>query len=90
MSRPSVRLVAVVFLLSVPLSAESLPELFQKAKEQAKSHSWHEALTTLDQLDAASAKGNGTARRQLVAPIACGAHDGRTFNSRISRGGALR
>ena len=72
MRRHGVRLVAVLFfLLSVALSAETLPELFQKAKEQIKSQSWREALTTLDQLDAESAKpGNETARQQLVAPIA--------------------
>ena len=36
-----------------------------------KSQSWRDALTTLDQLDAESAKpGNETARQQLVAPIA--------------------
>jgi GWxTD domain-containing protein len=72
MSRLGVRLVAVVvFLLSVPASAETLPELFAKAKEQVKSQSWREALTTLDQLDTESAKpGNEAARQQLVAPIA--------------------
>lgn len=72
MSRLGVRLVAVVLLLlSVPLSAETLPELFQKAKAQVKDQSWREALTTLDQLDAESARpGNEAARQQLVAPIA--------------------
>ncbi len=72
MSRPGVRLVALVsVLLSVPLLAESLSELFQKAKAQVKSRSWQEALTTLDQLDAESAQaGNETLRPQLVAPIA--------------------
>ena len=72
MSRLGVRLVAVVFfLLSVPLSAETLPELFQKAKAQVKNQSWQEALATLDQLDVESARpGNETARQQLVAPIA--------------------
>src|SRR5262245_39180935 len=70
MGRLGVRLVAL-FLLSVPLSAETLPELFQRAKEQVKSQSWQEALKTLDQLDAESARpGNETAREQLVAPIA--------------------
>src|SRR5262245_61038007 len=72
MRRLGVRLVAVVvFSLSVPLSAETLPELFAKAKGQVKNQSWREALTTLDQLDVESAKpGNETARQQLVAPIA--------------------
>lgn len=72
MSRLGVRLVAVAFfLLSAPLSAETLPELFQKAKAQVKNQSWREALTTLDQLDAESARpGNEAVRQQLVAPIA--------------------
>ena len=72
MSRPGIRLVALVsLLLSVPLFAETLSELFQKAKTQVKSQSWREALTTLDELDAESARsGNATARQQLVAPIA--------------------
>ena len=72
MSRPGIRLVALVsLLLSVPLFAETLSELFQKAKAQVKSQSWQEALATLDQLDAESARpGNETARHQLVAPIA--------------------
>jgi GWxTD domain-containing protein len=72
MSRLGVRLVVVLFfLLSVPLSAETLAELFQKAKAQVKNQSWHEALTTLDQLDVESARpGNETTRQQLVAPIA--------------------
>ena len=40
-------------------------------KEQVKAQSWREALTTLDQLDAESAKpGNETAHQQLVAPVA--------------------
>ena len=72
MSRLGVRLVAVVFfLLSVSISAETLPELFQKAKTQVQSQSWREALTTLDQLDVESARpGNEAARQQLVTPIA--------------------
>jgi len=72
MRRPGVRLILVVFFLSsLPLCAQTLPELFQKAKAQVKSQSWHEVLTTLDQLDAESARaGNETARQQLVAPIA--------------------
>ena len=71
MRRLGVRLVAAILFFSVSLSADTLPELFQRAKEQVKNHSWREALTTLDQLEAESAKpGNETAREQLVAPIA--------------------
>jgi len=79
MRRLGARLVVAVFFFLLPaalsvasaLSAETLPELFQKAKAQVKSQSWPEALTTLAQIDAESAKpGNETARQQLVAPIA--------------------
>jgi len=72
MGRPRLHLLAAVLLvLAPPLFAESLPELFQKAKAQVKSQSWREALATLDQLDAESAKpGNEAARRQLIAPLA--------------------
>ena len=72
MSRPGVRLVALVsVLLSAPLFADSLSELFQTAKAQVKAQSWQEALTTLDRLDAESATpGNESVRPQLVAPIA--------------------
>ena len=71
MPRPGIRLVIVIsFLLSVPLSAETLAELFQKAKAQVKSQSWHEALTTLDQLDVkSSGPGNEAIHQQLVAPF---------------------
>lgn len=72
MRRPVVRLLAVLyFALAVPVVAQTLPDLFQKAKAQVKSQSWDEALATLDQLDAESGKpGNEAARRQLVAPVA--------------------
>jgi len=64
-------LLALAVSLALPVSAETLTELFQKAKAQVKSQSWKDALTTLDELDAESAKpGNETARGQLVAPIA--------------------
>ena len=67
-----VRLAAALsFLLAASLPAQTLPELFQKAKAQVKSESWQEALATLDQLDLESARpGNETARRQLEAPMA--------------------
>ncbi|HTY42315.1 MAG TPA: GWxTD domain-containing protein [Thermoanaerobaculia bacterium] len=72
MSRPAIRLAAIVGLaLSVPLSAETLTDLFQQAKAQVRSQSWQEALKTLDRLDTESAApGNEAARQQLTAPIA--------------------
>jgi GWxTD domain-containing protein len=72
MVRPGIRLVVLVScILSAPLCAETLPELFQRAKTQVKNQSWQEALATLDRLDVESAgAGNETAREKLVAPIA--------------------
>ena len=72
MSRPLIRLAALAaFSLSVPLVAETLSELFQKAKVEVREQSWREALTTLDRLETeASGPGNEAARDRLAAPIA--------------------
>lgn len=65
------RVVLCLLLGAAPLAAQSLPELFQKAKAQVKGESWAEALKTLDLLDVASAQpGHETARQQLEAPMA--------------------
>ena len=74
MNRPGVRLAACLLLLLLfmvaPLSAQTLPELFHKAKAQVKGEAWHDALKTLAQLDAESAKGgNEGARAQLAGPL---------------------
>jgi GWxTD domain-containing protein len=70
MNRPGVRLAACLLLIAVSLPAQTLPELFQKAKAQVKGEAWQDALKTLAQLDAESAKpGNENARAQLVAPL---------------------
>ena len=69
MGRPGATFAALLFAASI--SAQSLPELFQKAKAQVKGESWTEALKTLDALDAEAARpGNEAARRQLAAPTA--------------------
>ena len=61
---------AAVFLLARASSAQTLPELFQKAKAQVKGESWTDALKTLDVLEAeASRPGNEVARQQLAAPV---------------------
>ena len=72
MSRPLVRLAALVaFAFAAPLLAETLSELFQKAKEEVREQAWREALTTLDRLEAESSNpGNEAARDRLTAPIA--------------------
>ena len=69
MRRPAVTF--AVLLSSATLTAQSLPELFHKAKAEVKGESWRSALTTLERLDVESAKpGNEAARRQLEAPMA--------------------
>ncbi len=69
MRRPVITIASLLFAAS--LSAQSLPELFQKAKAQVKGESWSEALRTLERLEVESAKpGNETARPQLEAPMA--------------------
>jgi GWxTD domain-containing protein len=86
---PSRRAISIWFLVSTlfltPLvGAQSLPELFQKCKEEVKSGAWQDALKTLDTLEAkASQSGNENARGQLAAPLAfyrgvCEANLGRT------------
>jgi GWxTD domain-containing protein len=63
--------VALVLALAATSAAQSIPELFAKAKEQVKSGSWKDALATLDVLDAESKKpGNESVRGQLEAPLA--------------------
>jgi GWxTD domain-containing protein len=65
--RPGAILAA--FFLAASISAQSLPELFHKAKAQVKGESWSAALQTLDALDAEAARpGNEAARQQLAAP----------------------
>jgi GWxTD domain-containing protein len=65
--RPGATFAALLFAASI--SAQSLPELFQKAKAQVKGESWTEALHTLDALEAEAAlPGNEAARQQLAAP----------------------
>ncbi len=69
MRRPVITIAVLLFAAS--LSAQSLPELFQKAKAQVKGESWSEGLRTLEKLEVESAKpGNETARPQLEAPMA--------------------
>jgi GWxTD domain-containing protein len=63
--------VALAFCLTSVSVAQSIPELFAKAKEQVKAGSWKDALTTLDALDAESQKpGNEKVHEQLEAPLA--------------------
>ncbi len=60
--------VSLLFALSAP--AQTLPELFHKAKAQVKGESWAEALKTLAALEAEAEKpGAERARQQLAAPL---------------------
>jgi GWxTD domain-containing protein len=63
---------ALTLLLLTTLSpAQTVPELFARAKEQVKTGSWADALKTLDALEAEAAKpGNESFRTQLPAPLA--------------------
>jgi GWxTD domain-containing protein len=62
---------ATLLFVSAASLAQTLPELFQKAKAQVKGESWTEALETLDALEAeAAGPGNEAAQQQLAAPTA--------------------
>ena len=57
--------------MALPLVAQGLGELFQKAKEQVKTAHWADALKTLDALDGAShAPGLEPQRKQLEPALA--------------------
>jgi len=63
--------VLVVLLLSAVSLAQSVPELFARAKEQVRRGAWADALKTLDALEVEAAKpGNESFRAQLPAPLA--------------------
>ncbi len=66
-----VAFLAAFLLLSHSSAAQTLPELFQKAKAQVKGESWKEALKTLEALESEAGKPeNESARDQLAAPVA--------------------
>jgi GWxTD domain-containing protein len=77
-------------------AAQTLPELFGKAKEQIKAKSWDDALKTLDALAAeASRPGNEGAQKQLAGPLAfyrgvCNAEVGRKDEAAASFGEFLK
>ncbi|MET0619126.1 MAG: GWxTD domain-containing protein [Thermoanaerobaculia bacterium] len=51
--------------------AQTLPELFAKAKAEVKAESWADALATLGALEAEASKpGNESAQKQLAGPLA--------------------
>ena len=73
MTRPARFFLAALLPLAAALAAhaQTLPELFQKAKAQVKGEAWQDAVKTLDALDAEAAKpGNESARQQLAGATA--------------------
>jgi len=61
-------LLLVSMALGLPVFAQNLGELFQKAKEQVKTARWTDALQTLDALDAASRQSSLEAQRKQLEP----------------------
>ncbi len=65
------RVFLIGLLLSASLSfAQTIPELFGRAKEQIKAGSWADASKTLDALEAEAKKpGNEAVQKQLEGPL---------------------
>lgn len=82
-------LAAVSLLFALPAPAQTLPELFHRAKAQVKGESWAEALKTLAALEGEAQKpGAERALQQLAAPLAfyrgvCEANLGRADEARM-------
>jgi GWxTD domain-containing protein len=71
MRRHFLALAVLAVATAAPSEAQTLPELFGKAKAEIKAGSWADALKTLDALEAEAAKpGNEAAQKQLAAPLA--------------------
>ena len=68
MKRAAVLLFASL-AFSLPLSAQSLGEQFQKAKEQVKTAHWSDAVATLEALDKASQAPGAEAQRKQLEPV---------------------
>jgi GWxTD domain-containing protein len=67
------RIIPALFLsaASTLLVAQTVPELFMKAKEQVKGSQWSAALKTFESLETEAAKpGNENFKKQLEAPMA--------------------
>ena len=60
-----------VLLAAGAAFADTVPELFQKVKEQVKAGSWNDALVTMEVLDTEAARpANQQFQSQLEAPMA--------------------
>ena len=63
-------LLLAVWLVGGVALADSVPDLFQKVKEQVKAGSWNDALVTMEVLDTEAAKpANQQFQAQLEAPM---------------------
>jgi GWxTD domain-containing protein len=63
--------VCAIFLAAAVLVGQTIPELFNTAREQVKAGSWKDALATLDAVDAEAGKpGNEGLKKQLEGPSA--------------------
>jgi len=61
----------VVVASAASSSADSVPELFQKMKEQVKAEKWTDALATIEVMEVEAAKpANAGMKTQLAAPLA--------------------
>ena len=69
MRRPALAL--AMFVAALAAFAETVPELFQKMKDQVKAGSWTDALVTMEVLDTEAARpANQHFQSQLEGPIA--------------------
>src|SRR6516225_8839263 len=89
---------AAVFstLLALVPSSPTVPELFQKMKEQVKAEKWTDALVTIEVIDVEAAKPeNASLKPQLEAPLAfyrgvCDANAGNAAKAQASFESYLR
>jgi GWxTD domain-containing protein len=88
---------SIVLLAAASASvAQTIPELFGKAKEEIKAESWADASKTLDAVEAEANKpGNEGVRKQLEGPLAfyrgvCAANLGKTDDAVAAFGAFLQ
>jgi GWxTD domain-containing protein len=96
MHRSVLASILVLAAASVLAAAETVPELFQKMKEQVKAEKWTDALATIEVIDVEAAKKeNASLRPQLEAPLAfyrgvCEANSGNAAKAQASFESYLR
>ena len=86
----------LLMLAATAALADSIPELFQKMKEQVKAEKWTDALATIEVIDVEAAKpANANVRSQLEGPLAfyrgvCEANSGNAAKAQASFESYLR